>query len=137
MAADAVIERDNRGFRPQRGFTMVEVMVAILLTGLTVIGVIGLFRVETRASTSSRRTTEAAVLAQDKLEELRTIAVASHTDSDTPLDPLTGSASIFTRNWVVAPDPEDASIVSITVTVSWNEGGVPRTVQVSGQRGGS
>ena len=126
--------------RPEGGFTLIEVMIAILLTALTVIGVLGLFRVETRASQFSRRETEAAVLAQDKLEELRTFVApsAAATGSDTPADPLSTSGnSVFSRSWSIAPTAEDASIYRIIVTVSWDEDGHTRTVEVSGQRGSS
>jgi type IV pilus assembly protein PilV len=123
----------------QRGFTMIEVMVAILLTALTVIGVLGLYRIESRASSFSRRETEAAVLAQDKLEELRTQiapASATTTGSDAPIDEITAT-NIFARSWTIQQSASDGSVYSITVTVTWDEDGQTRTVQVVGQRGTS
>lgn len=133
MATDAVTER-----RREAGFTMIEVLVAILLTALTVIGVLGLFRIETRASSFSRRETEAAVLAQDKLEELRTLTAPSGTGSgsDEPVNPF-GPQQIFQRSWTIEPNPDDSSIYNIEVKVEWNDNGVPRDVVVRGQRGGS
>jgi len=131
MAADRVTRRSE-----QSGFTLIEVMVAMLLTALTVIGVLGLYRVESRASSFSRRETEAAVLAQDKLEELRTQAAPSGPVTatvDNPTDQFTGT-SIFTRTYTIDPT-SDPAVFKITVTVSWNEDGVPRTVTVWGQRG--
>jgi prepilin-type N-terminal cleavage/methylation domain-containing protein len=125
--------------KPDRGFTMIEVMVAILLTALTVIGVLGLYRIESRASSFSRRETEAAVLAQDKLEELRTQvapASASMTGSDSPIDEITAT-SIFSRSWSIEQSTSDNSVYNITVTVSWSEDGITRTVEVIGQRGTS
>jgi type II secretion system protein I len=130
MAANRVEQR------PQGGFTLIEVMVAILLTALTVIGVLALYRVETRSSSFSRRETEAAVLAQDKLEELRTHVAAEETGSDTPTDQLLG-ASVFSRDWQVQTSTTDPSILDITVTVKWDDGGVNRSVEVRGQRGSS
>jgi type II secretion system protein I len=124
----------------QRGFTMIEVMVAILLTALTVIGVLGLYRIESRASAFSRRETEAAVSAQDKLEELRTqVAPASATTTggpETVYDELNG-LPIFTRSWTIQQSASDNSVYSITVTVTWDEDGATRTVEVVGQRGTS
>ena len=121
----------------QAGFTMIEVMVAMLLTALTVIGVLGLYRIESRASAFSRRETEAAVLAQDKLEELRTRVApsADETGSDSPIDELS-STSVFARSWsvLVSPDP---AVYNVTVTVTWDEDGYTRTVTVLGQRGSS
>jgi len=131
MAADRVIPR-----RQQAGFTMIEVMVAMLLTALTVIGVLGLYRIESRASGFSRRETEAAVLAQDKLEELRTQlaptgAVAATIDY--PTDQFTGTYT-FKRTYTIATTA-DPAVFKITVDVTWDEDGVTRTVTVTGQRG--
>ena len=142
MAPDRVNDR-----RPQGGFTLIEVMVAILLTALTVIGVLGLFRIESRASQFSRRETEAAVLAQDKLEELRTGAppsgVSSGSDGNGTSNPnnpvmtdqLSGTA-LFKRTWQV-DTTTDTAVYKITVRVEWDDDGVTRFVQVVGQRGAS
>lgn len=119
--------------RPQGGFTLIEVMIAILLTALTTIGVLALYRVETRSSSFSRRETEAAVLAQDKLEQLRTKVAAAETATDYPTDQFLGS-NVFTRTWTVAVSASDPSILEISVTVTWDDGGISRTVEVRGQR---
>jgi prepilin-type N-terminal cleavage/methylation domain-containing protein len=132
MAEDRVNPR-----RPEAGFTLIEVMVAMLLTALTTIGVLGLYRIESRASAFSRRGTEAAVLAQDKLEELRlqTAPAANSTGTDTPTDQLSG-IQFFTRNWTIAVSG-DSAVYNIQVDVTWDEDGVTRTVTVRGQRGAS
>jgi Tfp pilus assembly protein PilV len=132
MAAHRVSNR-----RQQAGFTMIEVMVAVLLTALTVIGVLGLYRIQSRASAFSRRETEAAVLAQDKLEELRTQAAAGVTSgSDTPPDQFSPVSPpnnyFFNRSWTVT---SDASAITIEVEVTWNEDGITRSVTVHAQRG--
>lgn len=133
MAADRVEHRQ------QAGFTIIEVMVAMLLTALTVIGVLGLYRIESRASSFSRRETEAAVLAQDKLEELRLqIAPSADTSgSDTPPDQFSQTSTpFFARNWTIAVSL-DTAVYNITVNVTWDENGTPRTVTVYGQRAAS
>jgi type II secretion system protein I len=131
MAAHGVTDRR------QAGFTMIEVMVAMLLTALTVIGVLGLYRIESRASAVSRRETEASVLAQDKLEELRTqIAPSAYiTQSDQPIEGVS-SDQPFTRTWTIEESP-DPAVYNITVTVTWDADGYQRTVTVRGQRGSS
>jgi type II secretion system protein I len=130
MAANRVTPR-----KPEGGFTLIEVMIAVLLTALTVIGVLGLFRVETRASSVSRRETEAAVLAQDKLEELRTEAAPTTnvTGTDNPKDQLSGSTTFWSRSWTVAVT-SDAAVYSIDVTVTWDDNGTTRSVTVHGRR---
>lgn len=119
---------------------MVEVMIAILLSSIAVIGVVGLFKVETRASGFSRHTTEAAVLAQDKLEQLRTqiAPTAASTATETTLNdrgisaPLEVPPGRYTRVSTVAVSND---VFDIVVTVSWDEDGEARSVIVRGQRG--
>jgi type II secretion system protein I len=127
MAENRVIPR-----KPEGGFTIIEVMIAVLLTALTVIGVLGLFRVESSASSTSRRETEAAVLAQDKLEELRTQS-APVSDTDNPKDELSGSTTFWTRSWTVT-SPNDPAVYNIDVTVTWDDNGIQRSVTVHGRR---
>lgn len=123
--------------RRDAGFTMIEVMIAVLLTALAVIGVIALFRVETRASGYSRHGTEAAVLAQDKLEELRTLAApaADSTTTEATLDDLgqTVTGGMYTRVSTIAVST-DPAVYNISVAVSWDESGDPKTVTVRGRR---
>ena len=76
-----VIARRRSG---QGGFTLMEVLISLVLGAIAMIGVIALYRASTNASSYSRRSTEAAVLAQDKLERLRTEAPLSGTDG--PID---------------------------------------------------
>jgi Tfp pilus assembly protein PilV len=61
---------------------MVEVMVALLLTAVAVMGILGVYLGQVRASSYSRHTSDAVVLAQDKLEQLRTQAAASASASE-------------------------------------------------------
>ena len=62
--------------RPREaGFTMIEVMIALLLTAIAIVGIMSLYMSQTRASAYSRHTTEATVLAQDGLERLRSQGV--------------------------------------------------------------
>ena len=115
----------------QSGFTMIEVMIAILLTAICVIGIIALYTVETRSSGYSRHTTEASVLAEDKMEFLRTQS-APATGSETGLTELGGVSGMFARSWTVSPT---TSWIDYSVTVSWNEDGTARTVTLRSKRG--
>jgi prepilin-type N-terminal cleavage/methylation domain-containing protein len=114
--------------RTQAGFTMIEVMIAVLLTAIAVIGVVGLYRVQTRSSGYSRFSTEASVLAADKMEQLRTIAItAPSTGSETNLDARGQSVTggIFDRSWVIAAS---GTQWKLEVTVVWDDDGTTRTV---------
>jgi Tfp pilus assembly protein PilV len=119
--------------RVEAGFTMVEVMVAVLLTAIAVIGIVGLYRVQTRSADYSRRSTEASVLASDKMEALRTTdapcapacngteANINATGTGTPAGP-------YTRTWdVTQPSPTQWKL---QVTVSWDDDGTTRSITI-------
>jgi len=124
--------------RPQGGFTLIEVMVAILLTALTVIGVIALFRVESRASMFSRRETEAAMLAQDKFEQLRALTPpsTSTTITETALDVQgVAGSGMFDRTSTITSVGNQ--LYDIEIEVSWDDDGFTRNVRLHGQLGGT
>jgi len=116
----------TRRKRRQAGFTMIEVMVAVLLTAIAVIGVVGLYRVQTRSSAYSRRSTEAVVLAGDKLEVLRATAVPAPSGTDEELD-ATGALVVggpYRRRWFVTTT---ATQYELRVEVDWDDDGTTRT----------
>ena len=115
----------------EQGFTMIEVMVSLLLTAIAVIGIIALFLAETKASSLSRHSTEASVLAVDKLEKLRTMnpPTAGSDTVDAAGNP-TGTF-LFTREWEVA---DVGTYSDITVTVTWSEDGFDRSIVVLGKQ---
>ena len=125
----------RRPRRPkQGGFTLMEVLVSLVLGAIAMIGVIALYRASTNASSFSRRSTEAAVLAQDKLERLRTEIPV--TGNDAGVIDETGKVVVgapFTRSWTVAPGGA-GQYFDIQVTVAWVDEGAPKTVIVRGRR---
>jgi prepilin-type N-terminal cleavage/methylation domain-containing protein len=127
--------------RDERGFTLIEVMIAILLSAITALGMIGLFRAQARAGAFSRRETEAAVLAEDRLEVLRTKAVSTVASTTTETN-LTEAGLVvtsptpgpYTRTSVVSIN---GTQVDIAVTVSWDDGRQTKSVTVRTFRSGS
>jgi Tfp pilus assembly protein PilV len=111
--------------RPEAGFTMVEVMIAVLLSVIAVIGIIALFMTETKAASYSRRATEATNLAQDKLEYLRTAGTpASSSESSVdaqgacPSGCAVSGSGMFDRKWTVTAG---TSYYDIKVQVGWSD----------------
>lgn len=131
-------QRRPEALKPQGGFTMVEVMVAILLTAIAVIGIMALFMTEMKASSYSRHATEATVLAADKLEKLRTMSSASLvTTSSDPLNPLDSNGAtggVFERSWTVTSVGTPTTYVDLAVTVAWDENGDAKSVTLYGRR---
>ena len=60
--------------RPQRGFSLVEVLFALVVLSVAVSGLAHLFTVAAYTNARARATTYAAVLAQQKMEQLRGLA---------------------------------------------------------------
>jgi len=114
----------------QAAFTMIEVMVAVLLTAIATTGIVGLYVVNTRASGFSRHTSEAAVLAQDQMERLRTNGVTIG-GSTLGVDESGKPGGIFDVAYTITPT---VNYSDISVTVTWTEDGANRTVTVLGRR---
>jgi type IV pilus assembly protein PilV len=117
----------------QDGFTLMEVMIAMLITAIAVIGIVALFMTQTSASSFSRHQTEATALAEDKIEQLRTLGPAvSQTGSDTNLDERGSAGSgIYHRDWT---ETAGTNYADMTVTVTWSENGVTKQVALKGRR---
>jgi type II secretory pathway pseudopilin PulG len=64
----------SSSFHNASGFSLVEVLVATGLLATSLVALAQLFAISTKANVSSRNSTYAAVLAQQKLEELRSLS---------------------------------------------------------------
>jgi len=104
------------------GYSLIEVLVAMALFAIAVLGVAAGATLVARSNLLSENLTRATVLAQDKLETL-----AAH------YGPLAGGSDEpqpgFTRDWSVTPDDPEAGVVRVAVTVSWESGG-PQTISL-------
>ena len=105
------------------GFTMVEVLVAIGIFSIAILGLaVGAITI-TRANKTSQFHTLATNLAQDKLEQLKAAtspnvtSCSSNCDASVP----TYQNAAFTRTWVVTANTPAAGINQIDVTVQWRD----------------
>lgn len=121
----------------ERGFTLIEVMISILLTVVAVIGIMGLYRVQARSTGFSRHNTEATVLAQDKFEQVRALQNGASGLCGTPcveanLNERGGSPGIYTRTTTI--NPISGLIVgTVQVDVQWDEEGNTERVTARSQ----
>jgi len=101
-----------------KGFTLIEVLVALVILSFSLLALAGLMVTTTRNNAFGSHITEAATFAQDKLEELRAVKwenliEGNHTDQQG------GSTGInYTRNWNVTTN---GSLKTITINVNWND----------------
>jgi type IV pilus assembly protein PilV len=118
--------------RPGAGFTLVEVIVAIVLLGVGLMGLAALSTTVTRANVQSSSLTTATALAQERAERLRTEdydALASGNDSRV-VDNVT-----YTRSWVVTADDPEPGLKTVAIAVSWTTRGTTHTTRLTTIRG--
>lgn len=98
--------------RGERGFTLIEVLVAtaILATGLLAVSAAQLYAM--RGGRSGRHTTEAAEIAQTQIEELNRLAWA-----DANLAQTGGWVTAVTRDRTI--ETESAPVIEQTYSLTW------------------
>ncbi len=111
-------------FAESHGFTLIEVLIALVILAVAFLGLAGLMVQTTKNTSFGGLMTEAATFAQDKLEELR----ATRWDdvnafSKTDPEQIQGSNKTYSRSWTVQPNPPTAAdtVRTISVTVTWDD----------------
>ncbi|MBU3910996.1 MAG: prepilin-type N-terminal cleavage/methylation domain-containing protein [Candidatus Omnitrophica bacterium] len=107
----------------KRGFSLLELIIAIGVLAVGLVGVLQIFPVGLRASQRAGMITKAAFLAQNKIEEIKMTGFDSITALP-PKIPLAGEDNDF--EWEIAINELDLNgldnnddIRKVTVTVSW------------------
>lgn len=105
-----------------KGFTLIEVLVALVVLSITLLGIASLMATTSKYNAAGGRLTEAVTFAQDRLEELR---ITPWDKINTDNDAILGSTGInYARNWNVIPNvaPPDETLKTVNITVNWNDG---------------
>lgn len=113
---------------------MVEILVAMTLAAIAIIGIMVLYMAQTRAGGFSRHSTEASVLAQDRLELLRTQPAApltAFTENTLNERGQVVAGGIFTR---ITDEALGTTSATIKVQVQWSDDGFPHQITVYAQR---
>lgn len=109
------------------GFTLIEVMVAMVVFTIALLGLVASAVSIIKANQTSYFRTAGTTLAQDKLEELKAKA-SGGIASGSATDNVGGVA--FTRTWTVIPDTPAPGVKRIDVKVEWTDYS-PRSLTVS------
>jgi len=122
-------QRKPHVLRRSAGFTLIEVLIAIVILSLSLLALAGLMATTSRNNSLGGHITEGATFAQDQLEELRVTpwSPGSNMDIGAHNNNITGSSGIpYARNWNVV---QTGSVRTITIAVNWNDG-VARTFTI-------
>jgi len=117
-----MMRRLDKKQRQQGGFTVVEVLIALLVLLIGMAGMLSLQLTAMKATGFSRHATEATVLVEDRLESLRTAPVSSLTDGSDQVNAGgdVDATGLFARTWTITPG---ADTTTVTVSVTWQEQG--------------
>lgn len=109
----------------ERGFSLLEVVVALALVGLTVIGALNVATSDLRASRAAAEQLEAASLVEDVLEEL-TLAARDGTIRIESRDGGGFPPPLDQYRWVARSRAVDyeRDLAELTVTVQWPHGSI-------------
>lgn len=111
----------RRRWRRRAGFTLVEIMVALAITALGLTAITAMFATGAHGTSYARHATEAAVLAEDRLEQMLVTPSAQLGSGSDQIDghgrPVTDGG--FDRSWTVT---WEGDLARISVRVGWREG---------------
>jgi len=118
--------------RFQKGFTLIEVMLSILILAIVMIGGAAFFTYGSSQLRMSKHSRLALELAGEQIENLRAVGfsgLADETENGLPLGDFTATR----QTNVVGIDENGDGIVDykkVTVTVAWMEGSTPEAVNL-------
>lgn len=109
-------------FLKSNGFTLIEVMIALIILAISLLALAGLMATTTKNNSTGGRITEAATLAQDKLEELRALPWDSIPvnviNSDSP---ESRPGVQYERSWVASLNGINSDLKEIQITIRWTD----------------
>ena len=113
------------GLHNNKGFTLVEIMIAISILAIALLGLASVTVVIIKSNTFSKTMTTATTLANDKMEQLKKTSYAGLASGTDTLE------SIYTRTWTVTQNSPATGMNTVVVTVQWNWQGVARNVTIN------
>ena len=116
---------DPRTRRAESGFTLLEVMIAVVIMGVGLL-TIGLAQLTAmRISTESRQMTQAMYLAEQQMSAFLLVTPPAAGTFQDPGNPFELSANdddlpTFERSWVVQTDTPQPGLATVAIQVIWN-----------------
>ena len=113
----------NKSYASDDGFTMMEVLIAIVLLTVGLLGMAALTTGIINGNTHSRRLTTATTLAQDKIEDVRRLGSSNMPSADTTTTEDYNTKTnypLFKRTTATADNSPASNMKTITITVYWD-----------------
>ena len=107
--------------KSQNGFTLLEVLVAIVILTIGLLGTAGLTTGVIRGNHYSKNVTSATAVAQTKLEAIKSGGYVYATTANFPSDAVSMGGMTFTRTTTITNSSPAANMKTVSVTVGWTE----------------
>ena len=121
--------RSKPTVKSEEGFTLIEIMIALVVLSIGLIALAGLQMSAMRGNTLSKRMTTAVSIANARIEQIKNMPYANiQSESSTQ---ITESNMTFTRQVTVSNDIPVANTKTVNVTVTWKNGAKSHTVPIS------
>jgi prepilin-type N-terminal cleavage/methylation domain-containing protein len=109
---------DTISLQNQKGFTLIETMLAISIMAIGLLGLAALQTIATNGNALAKKNSLAVALAEDKIESYKNTLYANiiagvETETDLP------AGAIYTRTTNIEDDTPIPGVKTITVTVAW------------------
>lgn len=116
----------------RRGFTLVEIVVAVVILALSVLGTASLTAMLMRANGGSTDRTRAVEALRLKVEDMQSTAYGS---IDSGSDTWTVGALTVSRTWTVTADSPAPGLKTVDLTASWDDRRGHHTIRTQTIRG--
>jgi type IV pilus assembly protein PilV len=116
--------RNTRLLKNSRGFTLLEAVIAMAIFSIGILAVGSMQLWNTKNNTTGNFTTQATMLAREKIEELKTASDLTGLPSDED------KINIYTRKWVTSQLGGSTTAYKLTVTVDWTRNGHNHSVEL-------
>ena len=119
-----IASQKNASAHKEKGFTLVEILIALTIFAIGILGVASMQIWGLRGNASAIWHSQAATFAADRIEKLMVDDYATlATYVDATLEDRTDEQGDYTITWEVETDKPIDNTATITVDVEWNDHG--------------